>query len=174
MAMSLGSFASRVVATKVVATDGTGDFTTIQEAIDALPSTGGVVYIKEGTYTITSSISINKPNVAIVGAGKSTKIQTTADIIMIDVDVGQSFSIEKIYLYGAGTGKTNNIGIDVNTSSLSIISNCWIENTGSDGIHTTSGVDSFTITENMIINCFQSGIYFQYSGKSRIPSLPYL
>jgi len=70
MAMAGGSFASRVVATRVVATDGTGDFTDIQSAIDDLPSGGGVVYVKEGTYAITSAITITSSNVGLIGAGK--------------------------------------------------------------------------------------------------------
>lgn len=80
MPMSMGSFASRVVATKVVATDGTGDFTDIQSAIDDLPSGGGVVYIKEGTYTLTSSIDL-VDNLLIVGAGPSTILQLTSTVV---------------------------------------------------------------------------------------------
>ncbi|GAI66798.1 unnamed protein product [marine sediment metagenome] len=47
MGMSMGSFATRVIATIVVATDGTGDTDDIQEGIDLLPAGGGVVYIRE-------------------------------------------------------------------------------------------------------------------------------
>ena len=60
MAMGAGGFSSRVVATAVVATDGTGDFTDIPAAIASLPAGGGVVYVKEGTYTIGSAIVITK------------------------------------------------------------------------------------------------------------------
>ncbi|MEK0337769.1 MAG: hypothetical protein QQN41_10090, partial [Nitrosopumilus sp.] len=72
--MSFGSFASRVVATKVVAIDGTGDFTDIQSAIDDLPAGGGVVYIKEGTYTITAGITFPNAAISLIGAGRSTII----------------------------------------------------------------------------------------------------
>lgn len=78
MAMSMGSFASRVVATQVVAKDGTGDFTDIQSAIDALPSAGGVVYIKEGTYSSASTITIDGDKVSVIGAGPSTIISIAA------------------------------------------------------------------------------------------------
>jgi len=81
MTMALGSFASRVVATKVVATDGTGDFTDIQSAIDDLPSTGGVVYIKEGTYDISTGLTITTANVALIGAGKASQIHTTGSTV---------------------------------------------------------------------------------------------
>lgn len=130
--MNLGSFASRVVATKVVALDGTGDFTDIQSAIDDLPSGGGVVYVKEGTYTITSSINVNKPNVALFGAGRATKIETTDNIVMVDVTEDNSY-ITDIYLYGAGAG-IDNVGVRLLNSDDAHIRNLWIENCGNDGI----------------------------------------
>ncbi len=74
MAMGAGGFASRVVATAVVATDGTGDFTDIPAAIASLPAGGGVVYIKEGLYIIAASIAITKANTSLIGDGKSTII----------------------------------------------------------------------------------------------------
>lgn len=41
--------------TFIVADDGSGDFDNIQDAINALPSTGGEIFIKEGTYLIDTS-----------------------------------------------------------------------------------------------------------------------
>lgn len=74
MPMSLGSFASRVVATNVVAQDGTGDFTDIEKAYNDLPAEGGAVWVKEGTYTITDSIGMDKSNSAIIGSGRASEI----------------------------------------------------------------------------------------------------
>ena len=37
--------------TNVVAADGTGNFTSLSDALAALPTTGGTIYIKPGTYT---------------------------------------------------------------------------------------------------------------------------
>ena len=90
MPMSLGSYASRVVATLVVATDGTGDYTDIQTAIDNLPATGGCIYVKEGTYTITASITITSSNVSIIGCGAGTIIYVddSADINALVVGNG--------------------------------------------------------------------------------------
>ena len=107
MAMSFGSFASRVVATRVLALDGTGDFTDIQSAIDDLPSGGGVVYIREGTYTISSTISITKSNVTIKGAGNSTIIYlaNNSDVDMISVSSHDYFSITDVHTKCA-TGET--------------------------------------------------------------------
>ncbi len=50
----------------------------INSAIDALPSTGGEIYLPEGTYTCTSTITIDVNNTTIKGAGKGSKIVTSA------------------------------------------------------------------------------------------------
>lgn len=52
--------------------NGTNDQTVIQQAIDALPSTGGKIVLLEGTYNISGQINVNKPNVTICGMGNST------------------------------------------------------------------------------------------------------
>lgn len=51
----------------LVAADGTGNYTTVQSAVNALPSTGGSVYVKPGSYN--GFITVVQPNVAIRGLG---------------------------------------------------------------------------------------------------------
>ena len=51
----------------LVAADGTGNYTTVQAAVNALPATGGSVYVKPGNYN--GFISVVQPNVAIRGLG---------------------------------------------------------------------------------------------------------
>jgi hypothetical protein len=46
-----------------------GDFTTLQAAINALPTTGGKIFVKAGVYPITSTIEITTSNVQIQGEG---------------------------------------------------------------------------------------------------------
>lgn len=62
--------------------DGTADNVQIQDAINALPATGGRVLLLDGTYNIaladfTSSITINKPGVTLQGQGRNTKLAWT-------------------------------------------------------------------------------------------------
>lgn len=125
---------AKTVATKIVAKDGSGDFEDIQQAINDLPSGGGVVYIKEGTYNITSAISINKNYVSLIGAGKSTKIATTSSINLVSASSKQGIFIDKIYFFGPGNATT--YGVLLSSTSDSFISNCWFENCGtaSEGI----------------------------------------
>lgn len=64
----------RKTATFIVATDGSGDFTDIQAAIDALPAGGGKIFIRAGIYTITSTITIGQNSVVLQGEGEATEI----------------------------------------------------------------------------------------------------
>lgn len=50
-----------------VAADGTGNFTTVQAAVNACPSTGCVISIKAGTYK--QQVTINKPFIQLRGLG---------------------------------------------------------------------------------------------------------
>lgn len=55
---------------KVVAKDGSGDYTTVQAAIDAAPTnsvTAWVIYIKNGKYYEKINVPSNKPNLQIIG-----------------------------------------------------------------------------------------------------------
>jgi hypothetical protein len=59
----------RYESTFVVDINGNGDFTSLQPAIDALPATGGKIFVKAGVYPITSTIRITESNVQIQGEG---------------------------------------------------------------------------------------------------------
>jgi hypothetical protein len=59
----------RYESTFVVDINGNGDFTSLQPAIDALPATGGKIFVKAGVYPITSTITITESNVQIQGEG---------------------------------------------------------------------------------------------------------
>jgi hypothetical protein len=64
-------------ATFVVAKDGSGDYTTIQAAINAVDSTKNqwaILYIKNGTYN--EHVLINKSNIALVGQNRDSTIIT--------------------------------------------------------------------------------------------------
>jgi pectin methylesterase-like acyl-CoA thioesterase len=59
----------------VVASDGTGMYTSVQAAVNALP-TGGSIYIKPGTYT--GDITVVQPNISFRGlGGDPTKVVLT-------------------------------------------------------------------------------------------------
>jgi len=140
--------------TRLVAVDGSGDFETIQDAIDDLPTGGGVVYIKEGTYTITSSITITSSNVSLIGTGYATKIYLDDNVERNCIVIGDgSTSYENILIKDLQIdgNKANQVGtsrgIQVYTNiTSSRIEGCWIHDCGG------SGIFCYTSCNNVIIN----------------------
>lgn len=59
--------------------DGTSDQTEINNAISALPTSGGKIVLLEGTYNISDTININKPNVTIEGMGAGTRLARVSE-----------------------------------------------------------------------------------------------
>lgn len=67
---SLDTSIDHFESTFVVSLDSThGDFTSLQPAIDALPTTGGKIFVKAGVYPLVNTISIKQSNVQIQGEG---------------------------------------------------------------------------------------------------------
>ena len=90
--------------------DGTTDDTAaIQAALNAIPSTGGIVYIPEGTYKITTGLVAAVADTRIVGAGAlSSKITTTVAIRMLDSAGFDGLQVEQLWLDG-GLAATNGV-----------------------------------------------------------------
>jgi len=139
-------------ATIVVAADGSGHTTDIQTGIDLLPAGGGVVMIKEGTYTISVKININKDNVSIVGAGHSTIITNSVNTTnLIDVGVGiDYFTLEGVVLspnvFLGGTGCVLEFS---GASTRSRVSGCWFDAWEPRGIG-FAGAGEGIIVENCV------------------------
>ena len=144
------------VGTVVVAEDGSGDTTDIQTGLDMLPATGGCLYIKEGTYTLTASINIPNNNVSVVGCGRSTHIIQTAAVNIINGASYTGITIEKLFL--DGDTNTSLSGISFVSTTDSKIFNCWIEDTGEDGINISTSAENPLIYGNVIRNCYENGI----------------
>lgn len=118
----------------VVALDGTGDFDSIQEALNFLPSAGGEIFIKEGTYNITSTITIPGSFIKIRGAGIGSIISTSLDIVMISSSGKGDLVIDNLYIQGAGNTATTNKGLNLSSLINSKISNCLFTNCGDSAI----------------------------------------
>lgn len=72
--------------TFTVSQNGDADYNDIQSAIDALSSTGGKIIIREGTYTITDTITISNSNTIIEGMGPSTIIKSNTIDTLLKVE----------------------------------------------------------------------------------------
>lgn len=88
---------------------GNNDEEAITEAIDRLPSTGGKIYLSEGTYNINNSFYIEKNNVFIEGMNDSTilNINKNCNIRLFGNNV--SFKNMKIIVQEADNNAGSNI-----------------------------------------------------------------
>ena len=143
-----------------VSVDGTGDFETILEAVNELGSTGGIITIREGTYTIDTALVLVS-NTTIQGTGKATKIVTTGNVAGIAIASGKTdITIKDIYLYGSGAGAANS-GVTMQQANNGfIIENCWIENFGANGL-LLSGSNSIRVNNCVIKGNAGTGIFIQ-------------
>lgn len=84
----------------LVAADGSGNFTSVQSAVNALPATGGSIYIAPGTYP--GDVTVVQPNVSMRGlGGDPTKVVIT--------HAGGAFGGSGFYAYaGEFTAAQNN------------------------------------------------------------------
>jgi parallel beta-helix repeat protein len=157
------------VATVIVAADGSGDYTDIQSAIDSLPASGGAVYIREGTYTISSSITV-PDNVALIGAGAATKIYLAdgADTDVISVSGAQNIIIADLSIDGNKANQTSTKkGIEFTNVENSRISGCWVERIYGYGIY-FGGSSNNVITSNTVESNSQGGIDLHNSSNNNV------
>ncbi len=73
------AFAASAARTLVVAQDGSGQYTTVQSAINAVPvnaSGWSLIYIKNGTYKEVVTVPSNKPRVSFIGQDESKTVIT--------------------------------------------------------------------------------------------------
>lgn len=106
--MILPSFANSVMYDFLVAKDGTGDFKTVQEAINAVPDLRDnrtVIYIKEGVYKEKLTLPATKTNVSFIGEDNKKTILTYDDYASkknrYGEDIGTSGSTS-FFVFGDG------------------------------------------------------------------------
>jgi hypothetical protein len=69
-----------------------GDFTALQDALNALPSSGGKVFVKAGIYAITDTIRITGSNVQIQGEGMGVTVFVAASTMTGNTPALETFS----------------------------------------------------------------------------------
>jgi len=83
----------RYESTFVVSLDSTkGDFTSLQAALNALPTSGGKVFVKAGVYPITGTIEITQSNVHIQGEGMGITTFVAASTMTGNTPALEAFS----------------------------------------------------------------------------------
>lgn len=105
----------------VVAQDGTGDYTTIQEAIDAAPADRTqpwLIFIKKGVYKGHHDIPANKPYLYLIGQGRQ-QVSISDDRLSggdnaYKVNEGATLTANSDNLYFEGINFVNSYGVEKN------------------------------------------------------------
>lgn len=140
----------------------------INAAIDALGTGGGEVYLPEGTYTITGSITIDYNNTTLRGAGWGTILDASAWSAghIIDLNGSDYCMIKDLKIVGkAGGGNAKDLIYGAN-SLYTTIKGCYLRNSDRYGINLVTDADYALIIDNFIDNSDQEGIYLNYAPNS--------
>ena len=143
------------VHTAVVASDGSADFESIQEAIDSLPEDGGTVFLKDGRFTINTQISISGKDISLIGSGSATEIYMAddANITLINISDADGITISNMKLNGNQENNTGELGnplIEITNTDNSKFTDLKIP----PGVPGTSNVFELSLSENnLITNC---------------------
>lgn len=118
--------------------NGTNDQTVIQQAIDALPSTGGKIVLLEGTYNISGTITIyNKKNVTLQGLGRNvifSATTSTSALYMIKVRSAIGVNIFDIDIDYTNNTSGDGTAIQLYTTNHTVIERVKIQNSKCNGI----------------------------------------
>lgn len=123
-------------------TPGVGDFTTIQAAINALPPEGGKILIREGTYPITSEITIPDKQVFLDGCGTQLS-QVSGQGTVIDLGAN---AINAFHQLGSQHIKIANLHV---LGTDDIVQTFWVAD-NPDG-------SNFVDFENVTVDRMQNG-----------------
>jgi parallel beta-helix repeat protein len=156
----------------VVPAAGTSAQATINAAITALPASGGVVYLTEGTFIIDGSITLPN-NVTLMGSGEATVIKlkdsTASAVNMISSTSTSAVKVANLRIDGnkaVSNNTFNHVGIYMSsvgtglTASGATIDNVTVDNIGgpaSHGIHILAGSNA-TITNSTVRGGTYKGI----------------
>ena len=147
----------------------TDNYDAIMDAIDDLPSTGGVILVPPGTWLVSDTLdtggrnpkSSPKASVTLWGQGPSCviKLQNSADKDVIRMN-GVNHSIIGIKIDGNYTNQTSATevnGIDGMDSTDCLIDGCQVVNVNGNGID-VGGSTGLLIANTRIHNCQKTGI----------------
>ncbi len=97
--------------------NGTTDQTTISQAIAALPEEGGVVYFLDGTYVLTSTLTISGDNITLAGNHRASILSNTGSLTMLNVS-GDNVTIKGLVIQDPR--QSGNVTVKVSGSNFCI------------------------------------------------------
>lgn len=175
--------------------DGTADEVEIKAAISALPSGGGEILLLDGTYNISSSITISKANVVLRGSGPSTVLKRMFNLtssngvvacsasnccirsMNVDGNKVDYSSDDNRAIYASQSAayieiedviaKNSHIGIALTGMTGARVSNCIVQTTSSQGFY-ISNVSSAVLDKNIVSGNGGTGITIENTTDIRL------
>lgn len=153
----------------VVAQDGTGDYTTVQAAIDAAPENRvkpWLIFIKEGTYNEHVDIPENKPYLNLIGQARDKVIITDNKLCggddALHVDVGATFVVRSSDMFFENISFVNSYGVEMNAGPQALALNTKndrvvFNNCGMYSYQDTWITPSESAYRGYVKNCFIEG-----------------
>lgn len=135
----------------------TDDTACLQAALNAVPSTGGTVFIPAGTYLVSTALT-PKANTMMIGAGAATVLKKNAAIAILLIS-NNSCSIRDLVVEGVKASFTSAGNWSI-TGSDCFISNCVSQNAGGQGMNFSNAV-RFRLAHSLITGCNGHGILVQ-------------
>lgn len=152
----------------------TVDRTSIQEAVDAAEAAGGgVVYLPDGTYILSGTLTVDSDGIALVGAGAATvlKLQAGGNDELITVDAGASDLLFRDFTLDGNRAnqETEKRGllIEGDGSDNIVVERLRIKDVLGKGINVSQGEGKNTtglrIEGNYITNCSDHAIQAEWN-----------
>jgi hypothetical protein len=151
--------------------DPADDQTGIEDAIAALPASGGTVVLQTGTYTLSSAVSVPS-NTTIVGQGYASEVyQSTAGERAFLANTSDNVHFRDFRVSGTGTTNTAGYGAitiaDVsNTGDGNLdcsVTRVAIENVSSCGVTIGTNAENASVSDCWIDSPIEHGIYVSNS-----------
>jgi len=135
------------------------DAEAVQDAHDALPSSGGELYFPAGSYVLESTVNITKPNVTLRGDGYQSKLfvkRTGAATFFTGMEVtGDEAQMRDLMLIGNGETDSYNVTLRWQ-SSQSLLENVWFERGGNRSLE-IGFANEVMVRNNSFANTFAAG-----------------
>jgi parallel beta-helix repeat protein len=137
--------------------------TVIQQAINALPADGGRIFFKEGTFEVSSTITIDgRDNVELHSTGKSSLLKQKAGAnlpAIILVRNSHNILLRDLSIDGNRTNNTSGAGIRVEgRCARGRIQNVWVYSAYTGIVLATDGIHLWNIEDCHVEDCYESGI----------------
>ncbi len=142
-----------------------GNYSSIQEAVSALPDEGGTIFIPAGTYEISEPIIIEKSEVTLIGAGSGTILLNISkegkNTIELTGQEGEGKSIWRVQVSNMHLKGNANCGHAIFASYVDeiFLSEMWIDHHGKTGLHLYHCTENPRISDNNIAYNKENGVF---------------